>query len=50
MAMAAMSDRKAVAQDAAKRLGIKTTTLYMYVNGDGSVKEPGQKLLEVFKL
>ncbi len=50
MAMAAMSDRKAVAQDIAKRLGITTTTLYMYVNGDGSVKEPGQKLLEVSKL
>ncbi len=45
MAMAAMSDRKAVAQDIAKRLGITTTTLYMYVNGDGSVKEPGQRLL-----
>jgi DNA invertase Pin-like site-specific DNA recombinase len=45
MAMAAMSDRGAVAQDVAKRLGITTTTLYMYVNGDGSPKEPGQKLL-----
>nr|WP_084756402.1 recombinase family protein [Candidatus Paracaedibacter symbiosus] len=50
MAMAAMKDQKAVAQDVAKRLGITTTTLYMYVNGDGSVKEPGQKLLEVSKL
>lgn len=45
MAMAAMSDRAAVAQDVAKRLGITTTTLYMYVNGDGTVKEPGQRLL-----
>lgn len=38
MAMSAMSDKKAVAQDVAKRLGLTTTTLYMYVNGDGTVK------------
>ena len=36
MAMAAMADPKAVASDIAKRLGITTTTLYTYVNGDGS--------------
>lgn len=47
MAMAAMSDKNSVAQDIAKRLGITTTTLYMYVNGDGTVKEPGQKLLSI---
>ena len=35
-----------VVQDLAKRLGITTSTLYMYVNGDGSVKDPGQKLLD----
>jgi DNA invertase Pin-like site-specific DNA recombinase len=45
MAMAAMSDKKSVAADVAKRLGITTTTLYMYVNGDGSLKEEGTKLL-----
>jgi DNA invertase Pin-like site-specific DNA recombinase len=45
MAMAAMSDKQAVAKDIAKRLGITTTTLYMYVNGDGSAKEAGQKIL-----
>lgn len=45
IAMSAMADRKAVAQEVAKRLGITTTTLYMYVNSDGSVKEPGQKIL-----
>lgn len=45
MAMAAMADPKAVAADVAKRLGMTTTTLYMYVNGDGSVKEQGTKLL-----
>lgn len=45
MAMSAMSDQKAVAKQVAKRLGITTTTLYMYVNGDGSAKEAGQKLI-----
>lgn len=45
MAMTAMSDRNSVAQDVAKKLGITTTTLYMYVNGDGSPKEPAVKLL-----
>lgn len=46
MAMKAMSDRETHASDLAKRLGITTTTLYEYVNGDGSVKAPGQKLLD----
>ncbi len=46
MARAAMSDHKAVGKDVAKRLGITTTTLYAYVNGDGSLKEVGQKLLD----
>ena len=45
MAMGAMADRETSVHDLAKRLGITTTTLYMYVNSDGSVKEPGQKLL-----
>ena len=47
MAMAAMTDPKSVASEVAKRLGITTTTLYMYVNGDGSQKEAGSKLLSV---
>jgi len=46
MAMAAMSDPKSVAADVAKQLGITTTTLYSYVNGDGSPKALGQKLLD----
>ena len=46
MAMRAMADRDTVAQDLAKRLGMATTTLYRYVNGDGTVKEPGQNLLD----
>ena len=45
MAMAAMSDPKSNASEVAKRLGITTTTLYMYVNGDGTVKEVGARLL-----
>lgn len=46
MAMTAMADPKSVAADVAKKLGITTTTLYTYVNGDGSLKELGKKLLE----
>lgn len=38
MAMAAMSDLKAKAVEIAGRLGLATTTLYAYVNGDGSPK------------
>jgi DNA invertase Pin-like site-specific DNA recombinase len=45
IAMSAMSDYKTVASDIAKRLGITTATLYKYVNGDGSLKELGTKLL-----
>ena len=46
MAMSAMATRETNAQDLARRLGITTTTLYMYVNGDGTAKAPGQKLLD----
>lgn len=46
MAMAAMADPKAVAADVARRLGITTTTLYAYVNGDGSAKAAGQAVLD----
>ncbi len=46
MAMTVMSDHKSVASDVAKRLGITTTTLYSYVNGDGSPKELGTRLLQ----
>lgn len=45
MAMTAMSDRNSVANEVAKRLGITPTTLYMYVNGDGSLKEAGAKVM-----
>jgi DNA invertase Pin-like site-specific DNA recombinase len=46
IAMAAMADHKAVATDVAKRLGLTTTTLYAYVNGDGTLKEAGRALLD----
>ncbi|WP_170419760.1 recombinase family protein [Ruegeria atlantica] len=46
MAMKAMADRETNASDLAKRLGITTTTLYEYVNGDGTAKAPGQRLLD----
>lgn len=45
MAMAAMSDPKAIASEVAKKLNITTATLYSYVNSDGSLKETGYKLL-----
>ncbi|WP_375319122.1 recombinase family protein [Candidatus Tisiphia endosymbiont of Oplodontha viridula] len=44
IAMSAMQDSKSVAMEVAKRLGITTTTLYAYVNSDGSLKELGTKL------
>ena len=46
MAMSAMENKESVAAEVAKRLGITTTTLYMYVNGDGTLKEAGTKLLK----
>ncbi len=46
MAMSAMADPGANATEVAQRLGITTTTLYAYVNGDGSVKEAGQRVLD----
>ncbi len=46
MEMTAMAGHKSVASDVAKRLGITTTTLYSYVNGDGSPKELGTRLLK----
>lgn len=46
MAMAAMTDPKAVAAEVAKRLHLTTTTLYAYVNGDGTLKAAGQLVLD----
>ena len=44
-AMAAMRDQTTSGRTVARRLGINTTTLYMYVNRDGSLKQAGQALL-----
>jgi DNA invertase Pin-like site-specific DNA recombinase len=46
MAMSAMADPKSNASEVARRLGMTTTTLYAYVNGDGSLKQVGQALLD----
>ena len=46
MATAAMADPKANAAEVARRLRITTTTLYAYVNGDGTVKQAGQALFD----
>jgi DNA invertase Pin-like site-specific DNA recombinase len=45
IAMAALKDQKSVSTEIAKKLGLTTTTLYKYVNGDGSLKEMGDKLM-----
>lgn len=37
MVMTAMAEANAI--EAARRLGITTTTLYAYVNGDGTLKQ-----------
>ena len=50
MAMVAMSDPKSNASEIAKRLGITTTTLYAYVNGDGTLKAAGEKILKKNKI
>ena len=42
MAMNTLADTNSSATNVAKKLGITTTTLYLYVNGDGSVKAAGQ--------
>ena len=45
MAMTAMADPEKQPKEIARRLGITTTTLYMYVNGDGTLKEAGNHVL-----
>jgi len=46
-AMAALHDQTTSARTVARHLGVTTTTLYMYVNRDGSLKQAGQALLTV---
>ena len=45
MAAAAMANPNAVAHKVAKKLNITTATLYTYVNGDGTLKEAGDRVL-----
>jgi DNA invertase Pin-like site-specific DNA recombinase len=46
MAMSAMADPNSNASEIARRLGMTTTTLYEYVNGDGSLKQADQALFD----
>ena len=46
IAMTAMADRETSVRDLVRSLGIGTTTLYRYVDGDGALREPGRNLLE----
>ena len=46
MAMAALSDPSTVVKDLAKKLNMTTTTLYEYVNGNGTPKKKAIPLLE----
>jgi hypothetical protein len=46
MAMTALANTNSNATNVAEKLGITTTTLYLYVNGDGSVKAAGQAILD----
>ena len=45
MVMAAMAERTTNAAEVAHSLGLNRTTLYLYVNGDGTPKARGQALL-----
>jgi DNA invertase Pin-like site-specific DNA recombinase len=45
MAMAAMADPNAKPKRIAAELGVTTATLYEYVNGDGTPKEAGARVL-----
>jgi DNA invertase Pin-like site-specific DNA recombinase len=45
MALAALTDRTIQVTEVAQRLGLDRTTLYLYLNGDGTPKARGQALL-----
>ena len=45
MAISAMKEKEAKPKNIAKKLNITTTTLYDYVNGDGSLKEKGEHIM-----
>ena len=45
IAIKALEDKNITVRDVAKKLNMTTTTLYVYLNGDGSLKEHGHNLL-----
>ena len=45
IAIKALEDKSITVQEVAKSLNMTTTTLYVYLNGDGSLKEQGYNLL-----
>jgi DNA invertase Pin-like site-specific DNA recombinase len=45
MALAAMADPEGKPKTIARELGVTTTTLYTYVNGDGSPKAAAEAVL-----
>ncbi len=45
MAMTALKDPNITAREVCKTLNITTSTLYEYVNGDGTLKEAGEKIV-----
>jgi DNA invertase Pin-like site-specific DNA recombinase len=45
LVMAALADRTTTVTDVAHSLGLNRTTLYLYVNGDGTPKARGQAVL-----
>ena len=49
IAVRSLEDKSITVQSVAKRLNMTTTTLYEYLNGDGSLKEPGYNLLNDIK-
>ena len=49
MAQAAMANRDTSVEDLCKEMGITRTTLYRYVDENGSLREYGRKLLDARK-
>lgn len=45
LVMVALADRTTTVTEVAQHLGLNRTTLYLYVNGDGSLKARGQAVL-----
>jgi DNA invertase Pin-like site-specific DNA recombinase len=50
IAVKSLEDKSVTVQSVAKKMNMTTTTLYVYLNGDGSLKEPGYRLLNGLKI